>query len=222
MTDWHSDPQWQTVDQREATSKISELDAEHAEAARVYQARRAELEMERLDAAKRAELGARRLLEAQGDTLKDEVAEAFREFGFTVEDADKEHAKKGDLLEDLRVLDPDDPDWVALVEVRGYSGGAKLSDLQRITRFATRFAAANRRVPSACWYVVNHFLGTDPGKRDEPLASNEEEVATFNEDGGLIIGTPELFVLRERVRRGDLTAAEALAQLKTPGRLRTA
>lgn len=219
MTDWLSDRRWQTQDEQAVVASLQELDDQHAAAINEYETQRAGLEIQRQSASERAELGGRRLLTAQGDDLKDEVAIALRDLGFVVEDADEEHAKKGDLLEDLRVLDGEDPEWVALVEVRGYAGGAKLSDLQRIARFVARFAAANGKLPSAAWYVVNQLLGADPGKRPAPLSSNPDEVETFTEDGGLVVDTADLFVLRERVRRSEIPAADARAQLKTPGRL---
>lgn len=221
VTDWLSDPRWQTNDERAGTEKLQALEAKHADAVKSYMAERAALEAERQRASEMAELKERRLLTSQGDELKDEVAHALRDLGFRVEDADVEHAKKGDLLEDLRVFDWEDPDWVALVEVRGYTGGAKLSDLQRIARFVARYAAASGKLPDATWYVVNQFIGTDPGTRPEPLASNTEEVRTFAEDGGLVVDTKDLFGLRERVRGGEVSKEDARTQLKASGRLPT-
>jgi hypothetical protein len=158
----------------------------------------------------RADRADRRLLTAQGDDLRAEVISALKDIGFTVTDVDTEAAKKGDLLEDLRVTDPDSPGWIALAEVRGYGAGAKVSDLQRIGRFVERYIKAEGKPPSSRWYVVNHHIGWDPSIRPTPLASNREEVELFSEVDGLVIDTRSLFTIRHEVRTGLKT--EALAR----------
>ena len=152
------------------------LDEAHAEAVARYEEEKQSLYAELAGASETAEAGPRRLLTAQGEGLKVEVAAALSDLGFEVTDADAQHAQKGDLLEDLRVLDPEDPGWVALAEVRDYGGGAKVGDLLRIGRFVSRYSAAEGRPPSAAWYVVNQFVDSDPGSRPQPLASNAGSV----------------------------------------------
>jgi hypothetical protein len=110
--------------------------------------------------------------------------------------------------------DPDSPDWLALVEVRGYLRGAQAKDLLRIERFVQRYQRENRgEAPSARWYIVNQFLGTDPSARPDPLASNPEEVAIFAEAGGLVIDTRTLFGAVQQVRAGHVEGGDARAQL---------
>ncbi|MGL5823436.1 MAG: hypothetical protein ACRCYU_01015 [Nocardioides sp.] len=215
---WSAGSEWQSSEERQLTLALADLDALHSDAIRKYEADRNKLVVEMQVASERAEVGPRRLLTAQGEDLKNEVAEALRDLGYLVEDSDIESAKKGDLLEDLRIRDPNDTTWIALAEVRGYTGGAKLSDLQRIARFVSRYAAANSTLPSASWYIVNQFVSNDPAKRPTPLASNPEEVAEFAEGGGLVVDTRDLFQLRERVRAGDLSKDGGRATLKATGR----
>jgi hypothetical protein len=143
-----------------------------------------------------------------------EVIATASELGFRVVDVDEEISKEGDRREDLRIIDPDDAEWTALAEVRGYTKGAQLNDLLRLARFVSRYIRDESREPDAVWYVVNHFLGMNPSLRPAPLESNVAEVETFGEGGGLVIDTRDLFRLRMRVRRGETTPAEARALLR--------
>jgi hypothetical protein len=208
--DWRLRAEWQTPEEVQAVSQS-------VEAQRTFEAARATYDSASVAAAqtfeiarRAADLGARRLLTAQGDDLRDAVAESLRELGFRVQIMD-EVAVKGDLLEDLRVTDPATPGWTALAEVRGYKGGAQLHDLLRIGRFVTRYLRATGDEPSRRWYVVNGFLDRDPSEREEPLHSNQSEVATFADDRGSVIDTRVLFKLSQEVlgNRGDGASARA-------------
>ena len=86
-------------------------------------------------------------------------------------------------------------EWTAIVEVRGYKGGASVNDLLRIQRFATRYAVDEGKAPDACWYVVNQLMGRDPAERRPPLASNPEELRSFGDGGGVVADTTEIFQL---------------------------
>ncbi|MYS12500.1 hypothetical protein [Streptomyces sp. SID4982] len=150
----------------------------------------------------------RKLLTAQGDELVDQVDLCLSELGFDVTNVDKEISTPGDRREDLRVKNPDG-DWSAVAEVRGYTRGAQLNDLLRIGRFVTRYTKEIGEEPSASWYLVNQELKKDPDARQEPLAANGEEVATFAEGGGLVIDTRDLFRLLMAVRRGEIKKERA-------------
>lgn len=214
VLEWRDDERWQTVEERQIAAEMETLDAEHQAATDRYDAQRAALETTLTQASDAAERTQRRLLTEKGDPLKEQVARTFEDLGFLVTDADRDVALPGDLLEDLRVEDPGVPDWIALVEVRGYKGGAKVSDLQRIGRFEARFAVANQRMPSCSWYVVNQFNEQDPGGRPRPLDANPEELALFAETGGLVVDTRALFELKQKVADGQITASEARERLR--------
>ena len=156
----------------------------------------------------RADLGQRRLLTAQGSDLVDVVKGCLMVFGFQVDDMD-DVLPPTDRREDLRVSCPDDPEWVALVEVRGYKGGAAVNDLLRLGRFARRFIQDEGRPPSRVWYVANQNVGRDPALRQPILASNPDELATFAEDDGLALDTTTLFRLWVAVESGELGALGA-------------
>jgi len=214
VVEWQHEERWQTTGERQIAREITALDAAYAATSARYEAKRAALEAARVQAASEAEQEQRRLLTAKGDPLKEQVAQTLEELGFTVTDADNEVAVPGDLLEDLRVEDADVPEWIALVEVRGYKGGAKVTDLQRIGRFEGRFAMARQRMPDSSWYIVNQFSEQDPGGRPQPLHANPEELAVFAENGGLVVDTTVLFELSQRVSAGELTAKAAREMLR--------
>ncbi|MFE2513934.1 hypothetical protein ACFXG9_00860 [Streptomyces mirabilis] len=177
-------------------------------------------EAEELSAAiaeKSAEVDAqeRLLLTAQGDELVDCVELTLSEFGFTVINVDKTISTPGDRREDLRVTDPDDSDWTAIAEVRGYSRGAQLNDLLRLSRFATRFVKETGTEPSSVWYMVNQEIKKDPDTRQTPLASNRDEVETFAESGGAVIDTRDLFRILTWFQAGEIDSATARQMLKT-------
>ncbi len=162
---------------------------------------------------RRANDSDRRLLTAQGDDLVEEVQACLEELGFIVVNVDREITSEGDRLEDLRVKDPDNSDWIALAEVRGYRRGAQLNDLLRIGRFVARYVGETGKMPTASWYIVNHTLAQDPATRPSPLAGNPNEVDTFADGGGLIVDSRFLFRIRMDVRSGRVQPRQARDRL---------
>lgn len=145
---WRRRAEWQTPEEEHAVSRSQEAFRIFGAARAAYESASSEALLAFEAATRTADLGTRRLLTAQGDDLRNAVAESLTELGFKVQVMD-EVAVKGDLLEDLRVTDPDEPGWIALAEVRGYKGGAQLHDLLRISRFVNRFLRSTGDEPSA-------------------------------------------------------------------------
>ena len=163
------------------------------------------------------------LLTGQSDELVDAVHSMLDELGFAVEDVDKKRAAEDrersgmprPKLEDLRVTDPD-TSWEALVEVKGYSGGGKTSDFQKIGRFIGLYQAEhNGSLPDATWCVVNQFLTRPPDTRPLLMEHQAEDVDAFAENfNGVLVDTRDLFVLGRRVAADELTKEEARGMLK--------
>jgi hypothetical protein len=211
---WVKRPQWQTKKERDAASTLETLREERDRVLADLQRREQELARQYEDSRREADRRDRRLLTAQGDALVEEVHASLEEIGFKVQDMDVEQAPKGILLEDLRVEDPVDNDWIALAEVRGYAGGAKVSDFQRIGRFVEHYIRTEGRAPSARWYIVNHNLNTDPSARPSVLAGGAEDVSIFESAGGLVIDTRILFTIRDQVRTGTLELEAARRSIR--------
>lgn len=216
--EWMTAQAWSSP--AELSAKVA-LDAfESVEAARMERIR---LEREMLTAnieTARAEGdGWRALLTTSGDDLVQAVRESLEALGFTVIDADSLPQHKGKKCEDLRVSDAD---WVALVEVKGYTRAARSNDLMQVGGAATAYAAETGATPDATWYIPNGYRGDNPGQRPDALEGREDDVHAFAENlDGCIIDTRDLFKLRQLVGVGSLQASQARILLKEArGRLR--
>ncbi len=148
----------------------------------------------------------RRLLTAKSEPLKQEVIKVLTEFNFTCIDQDEEQ-ERGDLLEDIRVsISPNpEPSEIYIVEVKGYSKGAKVIDLQRLARQMKRFMNETAGIPPAGqWFITNHNIKSDPSSRPLPLSNNPKDIGIFAEDG-LVIDTVQLFILKRALNSGSIT-----------------
>ena len=143
--------------------KLDEVEAERfEEAATRLDALQQELEASWPIGTAQADKGSRRLLTSEAGDAEEAVAEALEALGFKVERVDSTLLTDEAKVEDLRVTDSDDPEWLALAEVRSYRGGAKLADLMKLSRFGMLHAATHGAPPSRTWYIVNQFRGTRP------------------------------------------------------------
>ncbi len=150
------------------------------------------------------------------------VIQALTELGFEVTDMDRRVPDGSPRYEDLQIADRTVAGWVALGEIKGYAGsGGKTADLIKMERFVAHYVHEHGGYPAARWYLVNHFLETDPDRRPEPLAGSTNDVAAFTEEGGLVWSTAQLFRLLMAVRAKRVTSSEVRALLReATGRLR--
>jgi hypothetical protein len=220
--DWARSKEWMTCEELQLQVAVEEAQAE---------LERQQIELgEKITAAESAlaEAQARHdgeeriLLTGQGEELAGAVHTMLDRLGFEVEDVDKKRAAE-DLerggtprpkLEDLRVSDPE-TSWRGLADVKGYVGGGRTSDFQKINRFVGLYRAQNSgSLPDATWYVVNQFLNKPPHTRPLLMEGQAEDVEVFAESvNGVLIDTRDLFVLCQRVARSELTKEAARAML---------
>jgi hypothetical protein len=209
---WQQRLQWMSQPELDASARIEDAETELEE---LITTRRAAIETLRdtlRSAQNAADHGVRRLLTAQGDSeLTAEVFQALISLGFSVENRDGSVPKGTAKQEDLRVTQPGEGTGIA--EVKGYTRGAKQSDLLKITKYATLFERETGQPPARQWYVCNQFLATDPDSRPEILAGADDDLAEFGSDGGVVIDTRELFKLIRAVEDGRLTAEDARESL---------
>ena len=213
LPNWTMEPQWQTEVEQAAVVALADLELERQRVLDELDSREEQLRSRLATATEQADQYERVLITGQHDQLEDAVSRALREIGFNVERSDRT-AVPGDRLQDLLVRDPAHVEWVALVEVKGYTGGAKTAGITQLLRYQARYTAANGRSAAALWYIPNQFLARDPGQRPLVLSSADEDVTIFAEDGGLVIDTLQLFRLLIRVRRHDMTAQAARDALR--------
>lgn len=153
-------------------------------------------------------VGLQRLLTAAGDELELAVYDALLVLGFAAQQMDDHHdAVTKAKLEDLRVMDPDEESWTCLVEIKGYSKGAKTNDVNQIIGRPMRsYIAEMRREPSAVWHVVNTERGMDPATRQRAIP-NELDLDLIADAHGALIDTRQLFLAVRDVQAGEQEAA---------------
>lgn len=214
---WARQLRWRTADETTIAAALEALEQTRQQTLSELSRERERLEAQLSAAEVQADAIERKLLTVQGDELVRAVERCLTEFGLEVVYMD-DRWPAGDRREDLRVGMPDGR-WI-LVEVRGYRGGAELTDLLRLNRFRSRYVRDEGHLPGGSWYIANQFLGQDPASRPEVLSSNDAEVATFGEDDGLVISSVCLFDALMDVRSGVLSRDEVQRLLlQSRGRL---
>lgn len=204
--EWRHAGEWSSLEELEARTTLSEFDAEEKKRRAEAGEKRREL-ASALEAAEAAGESWRALISESGDGLVAAVANALRRIGFDVVDSDSLPEHKGKKREDLRVTYGS---WIALAEVKGYTGAAKSNDLHQITAAASTYSAENGAQPDALWYVVNVDRELDPAQRETPLSSREEDLESFAEhSSGTLIDTRELFTLRQLVAMDQIAPEKA-------------
>lgn len=218
LPDWTDEPTWATAEERKAAALHAKVSAEREHALRAFDDSLDTIGADLKAARERASNGPRRLLTADGEDLVEAVQLCLLGLGFQV--VDRDQARPGEKLEDLHVTDLDEPDWIALAEVKGFSKGVKTAGITQFLRFVPRFTSDAGRAPNALWYVVNHHRLKDPSTRGTTLAGADEDVSIFAAAGGIVIDTVDLFKLLQQVQAGDLAAGDARTALRrASGRL---
>jgi hypothetical protein len=213
---WSEQREWSGP---EVVSLTDSLDALRSERARI------EAELSTNETSLREQLaierakerdGHQRLLTADGDELSDAVSRALEVLGFAVQDMDGHHdAKTGAKLEDLRVTTADDPEWILLAEVKGYTKGAKVNDLaQIVNRPVLNFLRDHGREPDGLWHIVNAHRGQDPSVRPKAI-SDDQELARLTEQEGALIDTRNLFAAVRAVELGQAESATVRASMRS-------
>ncbi len=209
LDSWRGARKWMTVDECRAKDHVDAVEEQFREAERQYAMQRVSAQDELSIRIAEADAGLRRLLRSQDDALVSAVVSTLSSFGFEVQLMDETNAPKGAKLEDLRVTSPDEADWVALAEVRGYKGGAKTDDLIRIGAFSRRMLLDEGREPSASWYIVNQFINDPPDSRPTAFSARPSDLAAFAETGGAVFDSRDLFLLHRDVDDGKLSRPDA-------------
>lgn len=213
---WEERHEWSTADERTIRDSLTRVAETRQALTRKLDAEEQELRSALTVAESEADTGLRRLLTLQGTDLEVAVTDALRHLGFDVTVTDDQEGREGNRADDLRVRDPDAEGWEALVEVKGYRGGAKVTDLSAITRHVLRYVIENGDKPSSVWWVANQFADQDPELRQPVLSTQDDELRQWaDEINGVSIDTSDLFRLVVAVDAGALTAPEARRLLRT-------
>ncbi|MEV8085013.1 hypothetical protein [Pseudarthrobacter oxydans] len=213
--DWKTSERWSPPELSRHVVDLGALRQAHEEALKEFQRREQELQAQVEESTRLADQGTRRILTSDGDELVEAVTTVLEDLGFTVRDMDDHHDERtGAKLEDLRVEDPSDPDWLSLVEVKGYTKGAKVNDVAQITgRPAVSYTKETGQEPPAVWHVVNAWRGTNPSTRPQAIP-NDDDLRPLTEAGGALIDTRDLFEAWRDVSAGTADAESVRASLR--------
>lgn len=208
---WWDLDRWSTPDQLTARSQLTQAEDERAAALEALDTAVSDAQRHVEEEAEKARAGILRLLTSDGDELEIAVKEVFRAFGFDVRDMDAVYPD-GDRREDLQVTLPDGSIGTVLVEIKGYTGGARVNDLARLERWSARFSADTGALPNAKWHVVNSDRLSAPDDRPRAIP-NDDDLAEFAPNHGVLIDSRDLFETWKRVESGVLTAEAVRASL---------
>ncbi|WCE38823.1 hypothetical protein PGC08_12480 [Brevibacterium sp. BDJS002] len=213
-TSWRDGAGWAPSALRSAYKRVEALKQERDDVVARFDAELTEAEgqVEREKAL--AEQGEWRLLTENGEQLVAAVMSALEVLGLDAEDRDS--TTSGAKLEDLRVRDSSRPDWICLVEVKGYTRGAKSSEVNQVAMNpATQFALEFQREPDKLWHIVNGNKDVAPESRGPTFTDPEKVIAHFASLGGLVIDTRDLFRATRAVADGEVDAAAVKHSLWT-------
>lgn len=214
IPDWQQMPQWRTAQERALHAAADEKRAAVMAAIEAYKIEDATFKEQAQQAAAEGDRYERALLAADGDVLSDAVLRALTDIGFRVLDMDQVYPE-GDKREDFQVFDDDDPDWVVLVEVKGFKNGISEKGIHvSLSRWIRRYVLQHRTEPAGLWYIANHNRLVDPGARPDQFRGKSEVLETFVQDGGLVIDTRALFDLLVAVQEDPTLKPVAKALLK--------
>lgn len=213
--DWKSSARWSPPEVSKHVGDLQALRQAHEEALTKFQRREQEIQVQLDESTRLADEGIRRILTSDGDELVEAVTAVLEDLGFTVRDMDDHHDKRtGAKLEDLRVEDPSDADWLTLVEVKGYAKGAKVNDVPQITgRPAVAYTKETGQEPPAVWHIVNAWRGTNPSTRVQAIP-NDDDLRPLTEAAGALIDTRDLFEAWRDVSAGIADAEVVRASLR--------
>lgn len=213
--DWRRSREWAPVALRSALDASQALNEERKRLIAEFDCRHEELMQVVRRELDTANLGQQRLIAAQGDDLVAAVAQALRSLGFEVRDMDAELPAGQPKLEDLRITDASVVGWELLAEVKGYSKGAKASDVQQILqRPMWAYIEEKGRRPGGIWHIVNAWAEAHPSSRPVALQGDPSLLQLSAADGALI-DTRDLFLAVRAVEGGDLDASSVRDAMRT-------
>lgn len=213
--DWTLAPAWSTAGTLTKRDELTKLHEERSKLLAELEAKERAAAAQLEDARAADKVGYQRLLTADGDELESAVQDVLTELGFTVQNMDGHHDQVTKAkLEDLRVSDPEDPEWIALVEIKGYTKGAKTNDVTQILGRPMRsYILETGREPSTVWHIVNPERTVDPSRRKDAIPS-DLDLEALTDASGALIETRQLFLALRDVQSGKADAAALRHSLK--------
>lgn len=187
---------WYTPREDELARTITEIARRKADLESDQQRVEGQLARERVQ----ADATVRRTIWEDGNDLVEAVGEMLEEMGFAVEKMDEPKQPHEAKHEDLRLTVADQPDWQAIVEVKGYTKGIKTNDAQQVRMHRDRYIKETGREPNLTIWMVNPYRAMEPSDRPGP-DSNVDDTAKIVE--AVCVLTTDLYRLWKSVKAGD-------------------
>ncbi len=199
-SDWYT-PEESKLAQRIVTigSEIEELEYE-----------REALRIELRAAGETADAEIRPALWADGPDLVTAVDEILRRLGFGTRNIDSDLEAGEPKREDLRLTLDGNPDWEAMVEIKGYNKGTRTNDADRIRQYRERYAIEKGRLPDLTLWIANPHRAMDPSSRPLPDGNVRETAKII---GALYVSTTDLYLLWALVSHGRMEAEDVVRRL---------
>ncbi|MYB21698.1 MAG: hypothetical protein F4Y29_04100 [Chloroflexi bacterium] len=197
---------WYTPEEDAIAGAISEIERERE---------RLERERQRLveDLARvgsQAEATVRRTIREDGDQLVDAVGEMLEEMGFAVERMDEAKQTHEAKHEDLRLTLAAQPEWEAIVEVKGYTKGIRANDARQVGMHRERYILETGRKPGLTLWLVNPWREMEPSDRPSPDKQIDENAKMV---GAVCMLTTDLYLLWKSLKTGDSSPDEIVRRL---------
>ena len=197
---------WYTPEESALAERIAEIDIESHRLAVERQRIKAEL----ADESVKADVGIRRALIEDGDELVAAVSEILSDLGFKVRNVDAGLKLNEARREDLRLTLSEEPDWEAIVEVKGYPNGTKTNDARQIREHRERYRDEKGLFPDLTVWLANPFRRMDPSSRPVAGAQVEDAAAII---GAVHVLSIDLYKQWALAKSGELDAHDVVKSL---------
>ncbi len=197
---------WYTLEESALAERITTIDLQSERLANEREKIEAELAEESI----KADAGIRRAISEDGDELVAAVSEILTDLDFQVRDMDANVKPNEAKREDLRLTLDDQPDWEAIVEVKGYPNGTKTNGARQIREQREHYRDEKGQFPDLTVWLANPFRRIDPSSRPSPGSQVEEAAANI---GALHVLSTDLYKQWALMKRGKLDAHDVVKSL---------
>lgn len=197
---------WYTPEESALARRISEIERQMEQ----LENERLQVGAELIRAGNIADATVRRAVWQDSDALVEAVGGILEEFGFAVEEMDKNKQPSEAKHEDLRLRLAGRPEWEAIVEVKGYRKGVKTSHARQVRMHQDHYYSEMKREPAQTLWVVNPYREMDPGERTVP-DNSVDEVARIVE--AICVLTTDLYQQWRLVKQSKRNPADIVRQL---------
>lgn len=214
ISEWFTSEEWMTNREIEVVAQIRQEENAFKKLKHSHDARIAQLEAQLHQERETANRTIRILLNGSEAELQNAVYDSLVELGFEVEDMD-ETWPPGGRLEDFRLRDVLDDNWICIADATGTKRGVQSNKLLSLGGFVEKYVLKNKpdELPSR-WLIANHFFEVEPTSRPKELI-RDLEIPVLQANKGLVLDTVALFELVLFVRNHPTSKEKIRSYLRS-------